>query len=109
MGYFTPARTFSWCLASRYSGALRGGATSAGPTKLLTGTILLGFGIFNLVEGTINHHLLGIHHVNETVPRGQWVYWDLGFLAWGAVMLVVGWMLLRTGQATSQVSDERLP
>ncbi len=69
--------------------------------KLLAGTMLLGFGIFNLVEGTINHHLLGIHHVNETVPRGQWIYWDLGFLAWGAVMLVVGWMLLRIGQARS--------
>jgi uncharacterized membrane protein len=69
--------------------------------KLLAGALLLGFGIFNLVEGTINHHLLGIHHVNETVPRGQWIYWDLGFLAWGAVMLVVGWMLLRIGQARS--------
>jgi uncharacterized membrane protein len=69
--------------------------------KLLAGTMLLGFGIFNLVEGAINHHLLGIHHVNETVPRGQWIYWDLGFLAWGAVMLVVGWMLLRIGQARS--------
>lgn len=69
--------------------------------KLLAGTMLLGFGIFNLVEGAINHHLLGIHHVNETVPRAQWTYWDLGFLAWGAVMLVVGWMLLRIGQARS--------
>jgi uncharacterized membrane protein len=40
--------------------------------KLLPGTFLMGFGIFNLVEGIIDHQILGIHHVNETVPREQW-------------------------------------
>ena len=66
--------------------------------KLLPGSMLMGFGLFNLVEGVINHQLLGIHHVNETVPREQWIYWDLGFLAWGAAMLIGGWFLLRAGQ-----------
>lgn len=66
--------------------------------KLLIGTILMGFGIFNLVEGLIDHQLLGIHHVNETVPVEQWIYWDIGFLVWGAVMLVIGWLLVRGGQ-----------
>lgn len=66
--------------------------------KLLFGTILIGFGIFNLVEGLIDHHLLGIHHVNETVPTDQWIYWDLGFLAWGGAMLIGGWYLLKIGQ-----------
>ena len=67
----------------------------------MTGTILIGFGAFNLVEGIIDHHLLGIHHVNETVPREQWVYWDVGFLVWGAFMLIVGRRLLRAGRASS--------
>lgn len=67
-------------------------------TRLLGGTLLMGFGLFNLVEGAIDHHLLGIHHVNETVPREQWIWWDLGFLAWGAVMLIVGWLLWRSGK-----------
>ena len=66
-------------------------------TKLLAGTILMGFGIFNLVEGLIDHHLLGLHHVNETVPREQWIYWDVGFLVWGGLMLVAGWYLKRAG------------
>ena len=66
--------------------------------KLLVGTLLMGFGLFNLVEGVVDHHLLGIHHVNETVPRDQWIYWDLGFLLWGAAMLVGGWSLLRAGR-----------
>ena len=42
-------------------------------SKLLMGSILMGFGIFNLVEGVVDHHLLGIHHVNEKVPREQWI------------------------------------
>ena len=67
-------------------------------TKLLLGSILIGFGAFNVVEGIVDHHLLGVHHVNETVPREQWIYWDLGFIAWGAAMLLIGWLLLRAGQ-----------
>ena len=66
--------------------------------KLLPGAMLVGFGAFNLIEGIIDHQILGIHHVNETVPREQWIYWDLGFLAWGAAMVVGGWYLLRRGQ-----------
>ncbi|MEZ4869128.1 MAG: DUF2243 domain-containing protein [Caldilineaceae bacterium] len=66
--------------------------------RLLIGTVLIGFGLFNLVEGLIDHQLLGLHHVNETAPLAQWLYWDLGFLLWGAVMLAVGWLLVRTGQ-----------
>ena len=68
--------------------------------KLLAGTILIGFGVFNVVEGVIDHHLLGLHHVNETVPRDQWIYWDVSFLIWGAAMIVGGWAIYRSGQQT---------
>jgi uncharacterized membrane protein len=70
-------------------------------TRLLAGSILIGFGIFNVVEGLIDHHLLAIHHVNETVPRSEWIYWDLGFLAWGAAMLAGGWNLYKSGRQAS--------
>jgi uncharacterized membrane protein len=65
---------------------------------MLVGTILMGFGIFNLVEGIIDHQILGIHHVNEIVPPAQWIYWDIGFLIWGAAMLYGGWLLLKAGE-----------
>ncbi len=68
-------------------------------TRLLLGLLLMGWGSFNLVEGVIDHQLLGIHHVNETVPPEQWLWWDLGFLAWGALMLLGGWALARAGEA----------
>ncbi|TIN22119.1 MAG: DUF2243 domain-containing protein [Mesorhizobium sp.] len=49
--------------------------------KMLLGTMLMGFGMF--------------HHVNETVPPDQWIYWDIGFLVWGALMLIGGWLARR--------------
>jgi uncharacterized membrane protein len=73
-------------------------------SKLLLGTLLMGFGLFNLVEGTISHQILGLHHVNETAPREQWIYWDLGFLAWGAAMLIGGGLLLRAGRRETPAS-----
>lgn len=66
--------------------------------KLLPGSLLVGWGIFNVVEGLLSHQLLGLHHVNETVPREQWIYWDVGFLIWGAAMIVGGWLIVRRGQ-----------
>ena len=67
-------------------------------TRLLVGSLLIGFGLFNVVEGMVNHQILGLHHVNETVPEDLWLYWDLGFLTWGAAMLLGGWRVLRSGQ-----------
>ena len=74
--------------------------------KMLAGTMLMGFGAFNVVEGIIDHHLLGLHHVNETVPQEQWIYWDVGFLIWGVAMLVFGWYLLQAGQRDTTISAE---
>jgi uncharacterized membrane protein len=66
--------------------------------------MLIGFGAFNVVEGIIDHHFLGVHHVNETVPRDQWIYWDIGFILWGALMLIAGWWLLRTAHRETPIS-----
>jgi uncharacterized membrane protein len=67
-------------------------------TKLLVGSLLLGFGLFNTVEGVIDHHWLGIHHVNETIPSSQWPAWDIAFTTWGVAMILGGGMLLQSGR-----------
>ncbi|MGY2050154.1 DUF2243 domain-containing protein [Methylobacterium sp. JK268] len=61
----------------------------------MVGALLAGWGLFNLVEGVIDHQILGVHHVNETVDRAFWPAWDVGFLAWGGAMLAAGALLLR--------------
>lgn len=62
----------------------------------LWGWALVGWGLFNLVEGIVDHHLLGIHHV-RTGPYQT--AWDLGFLALGAALVVVGWLVQRRATA----------
>lgn len=60
------------------------------------GLLLAGWGIFNLIEGIIDHHVLGIHHVRDDL--GGPLSWDLGFLAFGAALLLGGWALYRSGR-----------
>lgn len=64
--------------------------------RTLGGAVLVGWGLFNLVEGVVDHHLLGIHHVWPGGP-GSVVVWDAAFLAWGAAMAGVGYLLVRRG------------
>ncbi|WP_052424301.1 DUF2243 domain-containing protein [Nonomuraea candida] len=71
-------------------------------SRALWGWILVGWGLFNLVEGVIDHHLLGIHHV-RTGPHQLW--WDLGFLLLGALLVAGGWALQR-GSGTLDLCED---
>ena len=61
-------------------------------TGTLLGGLLAGFGLFNLVEGVIDHHILHLHHVVE--GPGHLPY-DFAFLASGAALLAAGVLLVR--------------
>ncbi len=63
--------------------------------RVLSGAVLLGWGLFNLIEGVINHHLLGLHHVIEYTA--DHLPADLAFLASGLLLAVVGGWLVRNG------------
>jgi uncharacterized membrane protein len=70
----------------------------------LWGWALVGWGLFNLVEGIVDHHLLGIHHVRGG-PHQLW--WDLGFLLLGAVLVAVGWSIQRRATAVDLCAADR--
>ena len=72
------------------AGARRENAWSG---KALGGAMFIGWGLFNLVEGLIDHYLLGIHHVVERL--GLSVF-DHAFLASGIIFIVGGWMAVRS-------------
>jgi uncharacterized membrane protein len=65
----------------------------APPWRAHFGMLLAGWGVFNLVEGVIDHQLLGIHHVRDDLggPLG----WDLAFLALGVLLIAGGLALVR--------------
>jgi uncharacterized membrane protein len=64
--------------------------------QAFTGQLILGWGVFNLVEGVIDHQILGIHNVRE-VPN--YTVYNLTFLAVGGVLFILlGWLLMRAGR-----------
>ena len=70
--------------------------TTAPTRRVLAGQMLLGWGVFNLVEGVIDHHLLGIHHVRDLpfhVPAYDWLFLTLG----GAGLILLGAAVARLG------------
>jgi uncharacterized membrane protein len=54
--------------------------------------LLFSFGLFNIIEGIINHHILSLHHVKDD-PNP--LIWDLTFLAIAGVPFIgIGWALM---------------
>jgi uncharacterized membrane protein len=60
------------------------------------GLVLVGWGAFNVVEGVIDHQVLGIHHVRDDL--GGPPAWDIGFLVFGVLLIALGWAWHRRGQ-----------
>lgn len=57
-----------------------------------TGQLLLGWGAFNLVEGLVDHHLLGLHHVRDLpahVPLYDWLFLGVA----GVGFMLLGWSM----------------
>ena len=68
------------------------------------GLLLTGWGVFNVVEGLVNHQLLGVHHVRDDL--GAPLSWDIGFLIFGLTLLVAGWAVHRAGaRALAELSS----
>jgi uncharacterized membrane protein len=72
-------------------------------TRTFVGSLPLGWGLFNLVEGVLDHHLLHVHHVVEGPGH---LAWDIGFLASGLVLVLVGIGLIRGGRPDARARGE---
>ena len=81
--------------------ALRSGHR-ASPRRQL-GLGLIGWGAFNLVEGIVDHHILGIHHVRDDV--GAPLGWDLAFLALGALLVIGGLVAVARGKPVADPTE----
>ncbi|RRJ32057.1 DUF2243 domain-containing protein [Halocatena pleomorpha] len=72
--------------------------------RALFGSVILGWGVFNVVEGIIDHHLLGIHHVWPAGP-GSVLLWDAAFLVWGVLFIIGGYAIVRRAVSPASGRD----
>jgi uncharacterized membrane protein len=84
-----------WLVSLAGTAMLFRAARSAGPRwtgRILIGAMLAGWGLFNFVEGIIDHQILGIHHVLPGHPH-QFLF-DMLFLAAGVALVIIGvWLI----------------
>ncbi len=59
------------------------------------GLVVAGWGLFNLVEGLVDHQILGVHHVRDDL--GAPLAWDIGFLLSGVLLIAIGALVHRRG------------
>jgi len=81
-------------LARLWSAGRRSDVPWSGRT--FVGALVMGWGLFNLIEGVVDHMALGIHHVHP--GEGQ-LAWDIGFLLLGLAQIALGWALIQAGKA----------
>ena len=70
--------------------------------RQFVGALLAGWGLFNLLEGVVDHQILGVHHVR---PGSNELLFDLGFLAIGAILLIAGLALSRPAPPRPTVAE----
>jgi uncharacterized membrane protein len=74
------------------------------PWRALIGPMLMGWGLFNVVEGLVDHHVLGLHHVR---PGPNELAWDLGYLLVGAALAGIGLVTQRSPGVPDAPTTER--
>lgn len=56
------------------------------------GHLIMGWGLFNFVEGIIDHHIFGLHHVRDLpthIPLYDWLFLLIG----GVGFVALGWVI----------------
>lgn len=60
---------------------------------LFSGGLLIGWGVFNVIEGVIDHHLLKLHNVREIAAKPE--AWNAYFLCFSFLLLLAGYQLTK--------------
>lgn len=77
--------------------------------RVLAGAWVFGWGLFNVIEGTVNHLILNTHHLLEyTAPNEQRMA-EFVFLGASVLLMLIGWGLIRSGKAAWQHGANRSP
>ncbi len=73
--------------------------------RALVGAMLSGWGLFIVVEGLLDHQLLEAHHMPSDLDH---LVWDLAYLLFGAVLMMIGSAVVRScGHASWKSTPQR--
>ena len=99
---------FTWCMTALglwmlWRAVTRRDVPLSGRT--LFGAMVFGWGLFNLVEGIIDHHVLHLHHVVERLGVSVW---DWTFLGVGGVgFIALGWIIIASAGSRTDLLPAR--
>jgi uncharacterized membrane protein len=98
---------FTWLMTALgvwllFRAAQRGGARLS--TQTFAGALALGWGLFNFIEGLIDHHILHLHHVVERLGVSAY---DYAFLAFGLALIAGGWIAIRADSRSVRETVQR--
>ena len=65
-------------------------------TTIFVGSLIYGWGVFNVMDSVFDHYLFAFHNVRENVANPQ--LWNHGFLAFGVLQSIAGWMIIQRGR-----------
>lgn len=63
-------------------------------SRAFAGTLLFGWGLFNLYDAVVDHYLLDLHRVRQ--DHEHEAFYDVAFLLVAIVLTAIGWWLIRT-------------
>lgn len=67
---------------------------SPGADRRMGADLLIGFGVWHVIDGILSHWILGIHRIR--MDSGNPLLWDLvWFLVFGIAFIAAGWLLRR--------------
>ena len=71
-------------------------------TTVFVGSLIFGWGLFNLMDSVFDHYLFAFHNVRENVPNPA--IWNHGFLAFALLQSAIGWLVIQRGRSTVEVT-----
>ena len=71
--------------------------------NLMAGGLVLGWGLFNIVEGIMDHHVLKLHNVREVTTN--MAAWNYGFLLFSVLLIIIGWRLVHQNKTAPEANN----
>lgn len=92
---------FTWCMILAgiiFSWRANLNPCSPKSSRAFVGSMIMGWGLYNTIEGFTNHILLKVHHFIEAVPDSEKIFYDFLYIMSGIFLGIIGRILVTQGK-----------